>query len=277
MSYGQTYTVTATVTRGSESKSATGTIIINNSSLSIATVSQIADQTYTGNAITVSPTVSFEGTILNESTDYTLSFANNINAGTASLTITGIGNYSGTKTVSFTIVQAAPTIIFNDVTKTYGDADFNLSATSSSTGAYTYSIADPAVATLTGSTTTIVGVGSTIVTVTQAAQGNYSSATATMTLTIRPPLNLVTSIPATASNTVAIDSEIILTFDTPVMPSTVNANNIVITGINTGIISGTYSGGGTTSVVFNPTNDFKPGEVITVTLTAALKTPRMLL
>ncbi len=92
LSYGQTYTVTATVTRGSESKSATGTIIINNSSLSIATVSQIADQTYTGNAIMVSPTVSFEGTILNESTDYTLSFANNINAGTASLTITGIGN-----------------------------------------------------------------------------------------------------------------------------------------------------------------------------------------
>ncbi len=177
-------TVTQAAQGNYGSATATMTLTINKADIVSSTIATIASQTYTSSAITVSPTVSFEGTILNESTDYTLSFANNINAGTASLTITGIGNYSGTKTVSFTIVQAAPTIIFNDVTKTYGDADFNLSATSSSTGAYTYSIADPAVATLTGSTTTIVGVGSTIVTVTQTAEGNYTGATATMTLTV---------------------------------------------------------------------------------------------
>ncbi len=164
-------------------------------------IAAIADQAYTGSAITVSPTVSFNGTILSESTDYTLSFANNINAGTASLTITAIGNFTGSKTVPFTIVQAAPTIIFSDVTKTFGDADFNLSATSSSTGAYTYSIADPAVATLTGSTTTIVGAGSTIVTVTQAAQGNYGSATATMTLTINKADIVSSTIATIASQT----------------------------------------------------------------------------
>ena len=69
----------------------------------------------------------------------------------------------------------------------------------------------------------------------------------------------------------SLDSDITLTFDSPVKTSTLNASNIVITGINTGIISGTFSGGGTTSVVFNPTTDFKPGEVITVTLTSALE------
>jgi hypothetical protein len=82
---------------------------------------------------------------------------------------------------------------------------------------------------------------------------------------------LTSSTPATASNTVSLDSNITLTFDSPVKTSTLNASNIVITGINTGIISGTFSGGGTTSVVFNPTTDFKPGEVITVTLTSALE------
>ena len=82
---------------------------------------------------------------------------------------------------------------------------------------------------------------------------------------------LTSSTPATASNTVSLDSDIKLTFDSPVKTSTLNASNIVITGKNTGIISGTFSGGGTTSVVFNPTNDFKPGEVITVTLTSGLQ------
>ena len=85
------------------------------------------------------------------------------------------------------------------------------------------------------------------------------------------PLNFVSSTPATASNTIALDSDITLTFDSPIITSTLNATNIVITGKNTGIIPGTFSGGGTTSVVFNPTTYFKPGEVITVTLTSALK------
>ena len=65
------------------------------------------------------------------------------------------------------------------------------------------------------------------------------------------PLTLYSSSPATASNTVSLDSDITLTFDNPIKTSTLNATNIVITGINTGIISGTFSGGGTTSVVFN--------------------------
>ena len=84
-------------------------------------------------------------------------------------------------------------------------------------------------------------------------------------------LTLSSSSPATASNTVSLDSDITIVFNLPVRTSTLNASNIAITGINTGIISGTFSGGGTTSVVFNPTTDFKPGEVITVTLTSALE------
>ena len=38
-----------------------------------------------------------------ENTDYIVSYSDNINAGTATVTITGIGAYSGTKKVTFTI------------------------------------------------------------------------------------------------------------------------------------------------------------------------------
>ena len=37
-------------------------------------------------------------------TDYTVGYANNINAGTATVTITGIGDYTGTKAATFRIV-----------------------------------------------------------------------------------------------------------------------------------------------------------------------------
>ena len=188
LSYGQTYTVTATTTRGSESKSGTTTITIDLANIANASITAIPDQTYTGSAITISPTVTFNGSTVTETTDYTVSFTNNTNAGTASLTITGTGNFTGTKTVSFTIVKADPTITFSDVTKTYGESDFNLTATSSSTGVFTYTIADANVATVTGSTTTLVATGTTVITASQAADSNYNAATVTATLNVKNPI-----------------------------------------------------------------------------------------
>ena len=44
-----------------------------------------------------------EGNILVEGTDYKVSYSNNINAGTATVTVTGIGNYFGTAATTFTI------------------------------------------------------------------------------------------------------------------------------------------------------------------------------
>jgi hypothetical protein len=92
------------------------TLTVSQADISTATVASISDQTYTGSAITISPTVTFNGSTVTETTDYTVSFANNTNAGTASLTITGTGgNFTGSKTVSFTIVKADPSITFNDL------------------------------------------------------------------------------------------------------------------------------------------------------------------
>lgn len=68
-----------------------------------ATISAIPDQTYTGNAICPAVTVTVNNYRLRENTDYTIFYSNNINIGTATVTITGIGSYGGTKTETFRI------------------------------------------------------------------------------------------------------------------------------------------------------------------------------
>ena len=75
-------------------------------SISSCTVSSIASYTYTGSAIKPSPTVKYGSKTLKAGTDYTLSYKNNINAGTAYVTITGKGSYSGSVRKSFTIRPA---------------------------------------------------------------------------------------------------------------------------------------------------------------------------
>ena len=76
--------------------------------LANAEVSGISSSyTYTGKAITPAPTVKIDGTTLKMGTDYTATYANNTNAGTASITLQGIGNYTGTKYLSFQITGGA--------------------------------------------------------------------------------------------------------------------------------------------------------------------------
>ncbi len=58
---------------------------------------------YTGDAIYPSVSVYNNYTLLRENIDYTLSYLNNVNAGTAEIKITGIGSFTGTRTEYFTI------------------------------------------------------------------------------------------------------------------------------------------------------------------------------
>ena len=61
---------------------------------------------YDGTAKQPTVTVQDGSADLTEGTDYTLAFENNVNAGTAKVTVTGKGNYSGTKEATFTIEKA---------------------------------------------------------------------------------------------------------------------------------------------------------------------------
>ena len=70
----------------------------------------IVDQPYTGSAITPDPEVKDGGTVLKKGKDYTVSSSSTY-VGTATLTITGKGNYTGTKDANFAItaVKQNPT------------------------------------------------------------------------------------------------------------------------------------------------------------------------
>ena len=69
-----------------------------------ATVSKIKAQTYTGKEIRPTVTVKLNKKKLSEGVDYSISYTDNIQTGKATMTITGIGEYVGTKTTSFTIL-----------------------------------------------------------------------------------------------------------------------------------------------------------------------------
>ena len=75
-------------------------------SLEDCTVSPLSEVTYTGKAICPEPKVYYGSVLLKENTDYTVAYTDNISAGTATVIITGIGDYSGKKQLSFTIRKA---------------------------------------------------------------------------------------------------------------------------------------------------------------------------
>lgn len=75
--------------------------------LSRATIGSIAAQTYTGKGITPSVTVKYNGITLTNGTNYTVSYSNHINPGTATVTITGKGYYTGSRKINFTINKPA--------------------------------------------------------------------------------------------------------------------------------------------------------------------------
>lgn len=82
------------------------TFTINSAEISGCTFAPIADVTYNTNAHTPEVTVAISGRTLEADKDYTVSYASNVNAGTATVTVTGKGNFTGSANTTFTIAKA---------------------------------------------------------------------------------------------------------------------------------------------------------------------------
>lgn len=103
---------TATVTvigKGNYAGSKKLTYKILPAELSTTKISIPGKQAYTGKAVTVTPEVTFGGTVLQEKQDYTVSYKNNSKAGTATMTLTGKGNFKGKVTKTFEITPCSLT------------------------------------------------------------------------------------------------------------------------------------------------------------------------
>lgn len=66
-------------------------------------IGNIAAVSYTGNGICPKVSVTVNGTLLQNQKDFVVAYSNNVNPGTAKVTIKGIGKYAGTAEKTFTI------------------------------------------------------------------------------------------------------------------------------------------------------------------------------
>ncbi len=156
-------TVTVTGT-GNYTGEATADFTIDPADLSDAAVS-VSDAVYSGEALSPEVTVTLaDGTVLKEDEDYTVTYSDNIDVGTGTVTITGIGNYTGTVTGTFEIRQEITEDLFTVDTdvETYTGSEITKGITSDLTEDtdYTVSYADNTDAGT--ATITITGIGSYI-------------------------------------------------------------------------------------------------------------------
>ena len=91
--------------KGNYTGSAEGSFEISPVSISGARVSA-GDCVYTGSALEPEVSVALGGKNLERRVDYDVAFSGNVDAGTATVTVTGIGNYAGSVEGSFAIARA---------------------------------------------------------------------------------------------------------------------------------------------------------------------------
>ncbi|MCD8103972.1 MAG: leucine-rich repeat protein, partial [Lachnospiraceae bacterium] len=189
---------TATVTV-SGANNYTGTLTasftITAASISGGTVTlSSTSYTYDGTAKTPAPTVTVGSRTLTSGTDYTVTYSNNTNAGTATVKITGKGNYTGTLSKPFTINKASQTLTVTAAASSI-TAGSSTTITASGTGTITYSSGSTATATVTGKGV-VTGKYPGTVTITVKASGddNYNAATKTVKIKVTLAKGTVTSL-----------------------------------------------------------------------------------
>ena len=113
-----------TVNAGSQTSDDSNVAILNTVSdkryMSLAKVSNIENQTYSGSPIMPEISVTYNGETLEQDNDYTIEYSSNTNVGTALVKLTGKNKYTGSRTISFKITDNTD---YKYHTVTYKDYD----------------------------------------------------------------------------------------------------------------------------------------------------------
>ena len=146
--------------------------------------------TYDGKAKTPEVMVRDGANVLMPGTDYTASYSNNTNAGAASVTVSGAGDYTGEQTVRFTISKASNVITAADINKTASSKTRKLSigAKDLAHADLSYKSNNKSVKVSKTGTVTIAKnfVGSAVIAITAADTGNYAKAVKKIKVTVKP-------------------------------------------------------------------------------------------
>jgi hypothetical protein len=164
----------------------------------------LSSDSYTYDGTEKKPTVTIKDgdTTLVQDTDYTVSYADNVNAGTASVTITGTGNYAGTKTVQFKIKKAAQSLNVKLSASTIVAGKTAFVTVTGNKGKITYKAEDKNLVTVSSSGKVTAGkVGTTKITVTASETDNYKSASKTLSVKITPAATTSMTLSSTAAGT----------------------------------------------------------------------------
>lgn len=104
---------------------------------------ETTEYTYDGTEKEPEVIATYNGTTLVQGTDYEVIYSNNINVGTATATITGIGNYTETVTEEFTINKAENTLeVFANSNLVYTGSELYLVSESNAQGDVYYSLTE---------------------------------------------------------------------------------------------------------------------------------------
>ena len=142
------------------------------------------------------------------SADGTISGTPTVISAVTTYTITGT-NTCGNDTATVIISTGTPPSIsnFSDINRTYYDSSFNVAApNSNSSGTFSYSSSNAAVATVSGTTVTIIGSGTTSITANQGPDASYTSGSITATLTVSSVAVVTTNGENTTTNTDYVNS-----------------------------------------------------------------------
>ena len=156
----------------------------------------IANCVYNGEAQTPAVVITDGANILTQETDYTVTYSNNINAGTGTAIITGNGAYMGTASIDFIIEKAEQSFQYTkSYNKVYGDSSFYVNVTRSvGDGRLTYQTSNAKIADVnTSGVVSIKNIGKATITVTAAETDNYKAAAIKLSIVVKPQKMSITS------------------------------------------------------------------------------------
>ncbi|MCD8329468.1 MAG: Ig-like domain-containing protein, partial [Lachnospiraceae bacterium] len=146
-----------------------------------------SEYVYDGTAKKPAVTVTYDGNELEEGTDYTVEYSDNTNAGTAAVTITGYGNYTGTVTAEFTIAKAEQKLTAEMESASLAYGKTAAVTVSGAEGGLTYASNNESVATVDADgLVAAVGTGTVQIMVRAAESDNYNLAETTVSLIVIP-------------------------------------------------------------------------------------------